>query len=73
MVNCVVGYCLVHCFLLDVPGVVSLLRCLVRNDLRAGCDGTQDTRAKVALHTCILPYKEGTVWVPLIQRYRVER
>ena len=40
-------------------GVIFRLRRLVRNYLWAGSDGTHDTRARVAWHTCILPREEG--------------
>ena len=46
------------CWMLH-PGVISRLRRLVRNYLWAGSDGTQDTRARVAWHTYILPRAEG--------------
>ena len=46
------------CWMLH-PGVISRLRRLVRNYLWAGSDGTHDTRARVAWHTCILPREQG--------------
>ena len=42
------------CWMLH-PGVISRLRHLVRNYLWAGSDGSHNTRARVAWHTCILP------------------
>lgn len=46
------------CWMLH-PGVISRLWCLVRNYRWAGSDGTHDTRARIAWHTCILPREEG--------------
>ena len=40
-------------------GVISRLRRLVHNYLWAGSDGSHNTRARVAWHTCILPRSQG--------------
>lgn len=46
------------CWMLH-PGVIDRLKRLVRNYLWAGTDGSEDTRARVAWHTCFLPIDQG--------------